>query len=78
LELFLIKHHAMKKYEGPEVWLHAFFTLTFDRDELSLHASAALALGKEPPVNTIQEAERNPELMWKPWRREKALWVPGI
>jgi hypothetical protein len=38
-----------------------------------LHAPAALSLGKQPLVPTVQEAGWTPELVQMLWSREKSL-----
>jgi hypothetical protein len=43
-----------------------------------LHALAPLPTGKEPVVNTGQDAGWAPELVWMLWSREKALAMLGI
>jgi hypothetical protein len=42
----------MKAYVGVDVQTHIFLTSALARGECQLHASAALPLGKEPPIPT--------------------------
>jgi hypothetical protein len=47
--LCLIKHHAVKTYEGVQVQVHAF--LTSELDESQLHAPIALPPGERARGN---------------------------
>jgi hypothetical protein len=49
----LIKHHAMKTYEGAEVKRHTLLTLAIDGSEWSVSHPAALSPAKGPrcPLN---------------------------
>jgi len=47
LSLRLTKHHAMKTYEGVEVYLHVLLTSALDGMSGKPHS---LTVGKEPPV----------------------------
>jgi succinate dehydrogenase/fumarate reductase flavoprotein subunit len=46
--------HAIKTYEGAEVQLHPFLTLTLIGDKSPLHVSAVLPPEKEPSVLAAQ------------------------
>jgi hypothetical protein len=46
VSLFLIKHHAIKKYGGVEVKFHAFLASLLNGGDGQFHASTALPPGK--------------------------------
>jgi len=49
LSLCLIKHHAIKTYEGAGIYFHAFLTSAPDGNERSISRPDRFAPGTEPP-----------------------------
>jgi hypothetical protein len=73
ISLGLIKHHALKTYEGVEVQLHN----SWPRQEMEvsgqLHALAALSPGKLLLVPIRYDTAEDPESVCTLWRREKLI-----
>jgi len=65
----------MKTYGEVEVQLHAFLALAIEVKG-QLHALAALAPRKQPPVPTGYEARWASEPVWTQWKRKKEESLP--
>jgi len=70
----LIKHYTVTKSIAPRILnLRARC-----RRVVSFTLRPLYSRGKEVPIRFGQEAGLAPETVWKRWRREKSLPLPGI